>query len=149
MLEILDEDIGTSSQFMGQSQVCRIIEIEHNRALVAVNSQVVSPHPIALRWYPTPGIIPCRALDLNHRCTEVTKQHRAIRASQYPREVGDQQAVKRAKSLVGSLHGFLVVLLWHKGSRLRSMVVSNREEVCSYTIRCVQRHFALLLVPCG
>src|SRR5260370_1401296 len=109
-LEVFDENISTGSQFLGQSQVCGIIEIENNRALVTVDSHVVGRHAIAVWWHPGTSVIPRGAFDLNHRCTEVTKQHGTVRASEYSREVGDQQSVERA----GSPRGFLIVLLRHK-----------------------------------
>ena len=113
-LEIFDEDIGAGSEFVGQMQVRGIVKIEDDRALVAVDGQVVGGHPMAVWWHPAPGVIPGGAFNLDHRCTQITQQHGAVRTGEYSREVGDQQAIERPGSLVGFLPGFLVVLLWHK-----------------------------------
>src|SRR5205823_1345283 len=86
------------------------IEIENDRALVTVDRHVVGRHPMAVWWYPGTSVIPRGAFDLNHRSTEVTKQHGTVRASEYSREVGDQQSVERTDSR----RGFLIVLLRHK-----------------------------------
>src|SRR5205085_4859640 len=113
-LEIFDEDIGAGSEFVGQMQVRGIVKIEDDRALVAVDGQVVGGHPMAVWWHPAPGVIPGGAFNLDHRRTQITQQHGAVRTGEYSREVGDQQAIERPGLLVGFLPGFLVVLLWHK-----------------------------------
>src|SRR5258707_595259 len=81
--EIFDENIGTVSQLAGQLQVCWIIEIENERALVAVDSQIIGCYSLAFWRHPGACVISRRTLDLDHRCAEVTKQHRAIRSGKH------------------------------------------------------------------
>src|SRR5262249_21605790 len=77
-LKILDKDISAGSEFVGQSQICGIIEVENDRALVAIDGQVIGCHAIAIWWHPGTGVIPCRTLDLNYRCSEIPKKHGAV-----------------------------------------------------------------------
>src|ERR671937_1623446 len=67
-LEILDEDICAGRELLGQPQICWIVEIEGDRALVAVDSQVIGCNPIAVRWQPGTGLIPSGAFDFDYRC---------------------------------------------------------------------------------
>src|SRR5205085_5074419 len=84
--------------------------------------------PMAVRWQPGTGLIPGGAFDFDHRCAKVAKQHRAVRTGEHPREVGDQQAIKRAWSVVGSPGVLLVVLLRHRVHASSRVLASGRHE---------------------
>src|SRR5579884_301068 len=77
-LEILDEDIGASCKLLGQAQVVAILEIERDRALIAIDRHVIGCYAIAIGRHPAPCVIPGGALNLNHRRTEIPKQHGAV-----------------------------------------------------------------------
>jgi hypothetical protein len=48
---------------------------------------------MAVWWHPAPGVIPGGVFNLDHRRTQITQQHGAVRTGEYSREVGDQQAL--------------------------------------------------------
>ena len=77
---------------MRDRQIVRVGEVEHDRALVAVDGQVVGADIAAGRRHPVPGVVAGRALDLDHVGAEVGQQHRAVRPGEHAGEVGDHDA---------------------------------------------------------
>ncbi len=72
-------------------------QVEHDRALPAVDAEVVRRDAVALGRRPGAGLVAARrALDLDHLGAQVGEQHRGVGAGQHPGEVGDQQAVERS-----------------------------------------------------
>ena len=82
---------------LGERGVVRVLEVEGDRALVAVDAQVVGRDAVADRRLPGAGVVAARALDLDHLGAEVGQQHRGVGAGQDPGEVGDQQPGQRSR----------------------------------------------------
>jgi len=85
----------TPGQLLGHAPVGRGGEVEGDRALVAVDRQVVGGHALADRRQPGAGVVAARALDLDHVGAQVAEQHRGVGPGQHTGEVGDQDAVQR------------------------------------------------------
>ena len=95
-LEVLDRDVGATQQLACQLDVVRVVEVEHDRLLVAVDREVVRRDAVVLGRAPGPCLVAGRALDLDHGGAHVGQQHRAVRPGQHPRQVGDDQSIERA-----------------------------------------------------
>ena len=59
--EVLDHDVGAVGELAGERGVRRVGEVEHDRALVAVDAQVVGRDPVADRRLPGAGVVAARA----------------------------------------------------------------------------------------
>ena len=102
--EVLHHDVGAARRAPGRaSRSLVVLEVEGDRALVAVDAEVVRRDAVAHRRLPGAGVVTGRRLDLDHLGAEVGQQHRGVGAGQDPREVGDQQPGKRSGRSVG--HG--------------------------------------------
>ena len=94
---VLDQDVGPVGQLPGQGEVAFVLQVEHHRALVPVDRQVVGrPTAIIGRRDEGPGVVPFGRLDLDHVCTEVSQGHRGERPGQNPAEVGYEDSVEDA-----------------------------------------------------
>ena len=79
------------------AEVVGVLEVERDRALVAVDAEVVRRDAVAHRRLPGAGVVAGRRLDLDHLGAEVGEQHRGVGAGQDPGEVGDQQPGQRVR----------------------------------------------------
>ena len=71
-------------------------EVERERALVAVQAEVVGRLAVVPRRSPGARVVaPVGALDLDDVGAEVAEQHRGQRAGEHAREVGDEDPVQR------------------------------------------------------
>ncbi len=94
--EGLDDDVGADAQLARERHVGRVLEVERDRALVAVEAQVVGRALVDERRPPGARVVAAvGALDLDHVGPEVAEAHRAQRAGEHPREVGDEDAIER------------------------------------------------------
>jgi hypothetical protein len=82
-LEVLDGDVGAAQQLVGEGDVVGVMEVEHDRALVAVDRQVVRRDAVVLRRHPRARVVAGRALHLDHRGAEIGEEHRAVRAGEH------------------------------------------------------------------
>ena len=101
-LEVLDRDVRPAQQLLGLRPVLVDTEVEHDRALVAVDRQVVGRDAVLLRRDPRPRVVAGGSFHLDHGGPEVGEQHRAVRPGEDARQVGDEQAVERA-AVAGTL----------------------------------------------
>ena len=99
--EVLQQDVGPAGQLAGQRGVLLVLEVERDRALVAVDAEVVGRDAVPDRRHPGAGVVAARALHLDHLGAEVGQQHRRVRPGEDPGEVGDQQAAQRAARTLG------------------------------------------------
>ena len=100
-LEVLDRDVGPPEELVYERDVVAIAEVEHDRALVAIDRQVVGGDAIAVGWHPRASVVAARSLDLDDRRAEVGQQHRAVGSGQHPREIRHDQPVERTPRVVG------------------------------------------------
>ena len=75
--------------------VVRVGEVQGDRALVAVDAQVVGGDPVAVWWLPGPGVVALGTLDLDHLGAQVGQQHGGVRPGEDAGEIGDQQPGQR------------------------------------------------------
>ena len=95
--ERLDQHVRALGQRARQLAVAGVGEVEHDRALVAIEPEEVRADPVAPRRPPGAGVVArARPLDLDHVGAEVAEQHRRVRAREDAREVGDDQAFQRS-----------------------------------------------------
>ncbi len=96
-LEVLHEYVGPARELARGGEVALIAQVQRDRALVAVDGQVVRGRAVACdRRHPAPGVIARGALNFYYLGTEVGQQHRAVRPGQDTGEVGDEQARQRS-----------------------------------------------------
>ncbi len=94
-LEVVDEDVGAPGELAGELGVVVVLEVERDRALVAVDGEEVGRGPVLrLRWAPGPRLVPGGSLDLDHVRPEVPERHRRQRAGEHAREVGDEDSLE-------------------------------------------------------
>ena len=95
--EGLDQHVGARGQPARQLEVARVAEVERERALVAVEPEVVGRLALAPRRAPRARVVAAvGALDLDHVGAEVAEQHRRERPGEHAREVGHEDAVERS-----------------------------------------------------
>ena len=95
--ERLDQHVGARPQLARQLAVALVAEVERDRALVAVEPQVVGRLAVAPRRPPVARVVArLRPLDLDHVGAEVAQRHRGERPREHAREVGDEEAFERA-----------------------------------------------------
>ena len=82
-----------------ERDVVGVLEVERDRALVAVDAEVVGRDAVAHRRHPGAGVVAGRALDLDHLGAEVGEQHRGVGPGEDPGEVGDQQPAAGRRTL--------------------------------------------------
>ncbi len=82
-----------------QIQVGRPAQIEGDALLVPVDGCVVRAGPVVQERWPVPGVVAAvGSLDLDDRGTHVGEVHRAQRACQHPREIGDNDPIQCSSS---------------------------------------------------
>ena len=96
--EGLDQHVGARAELARQLAVARVAEVERDRALVAVEPEVVGASRRRATAAPRGACRrpPSGPLDLDHVGAEVAQHHRGERAREHAREVGDEEAVERA-----------------------------------------------------
>jgi hypothetical protein len=93
--ERLDHDVGAIAQLAREREIGRVLEVEDDRALVAVEAQVVGRALLDERRPPGARVVAAVGpLDLDDVGPEVAQRHRAQRPGEHAREVGDEDAVK-------------------------------------------------------
>ena len=93
--EGLDQHVGAQGELTRQRAIVLVVEVERERALVAVQAQVVGALALVPRRAPGARVVAAvRALDLDHVGAEVAQQHRGERAGEHAREVGDEDSVQ-------------------------------------------------------
>ena len=97
-LEVLKSDVGSPQQRLRHREIVRILEVEHDRSLIAVDRQVVGGDAVLLRRRPGARVVTRWALHLDDRGTHVGQQHRAVRPRQHAGEVGHEDAIERSSS---------------------------------------------------
>ena len=95
--EGLDQHVGALAERPRQLAVAVVDEVERDRALVAVEAEVVGRVLAVPRRSPGARVVAAAgALDLDHVGPEVAERHRRERAREHAREVGDEQPVERS-----------------------------------------------------
>jgi hypothetical protein len=89
--EVLDHHVGACGELAGDRHVVRVLQVERDGSLVAVDAEEVRRLAVAHRWHPGPGVVAARTLHLDHLGAEVREQHGGVRSGQDAGEVGDQQ----------------------------------------------------------
>ena len=106
--EVLDQDVGVGQQPAQDGRAVRVLEVEAEAALVAVDREEIGggPRPGLDRadpWRtPAAGRIAVRWLDLDDVGTEVAEEHRAVRPGQDRRAV-DRRGARRAGRRAGRI----------------------------------------------
>ena len=93
--QVLDEDVGAARELLAHRDVLGVAQVERDRALPAVDAEVVGRRLVALRRRPGARLVALRRLDLDHLGTQVRQQHRRVGPGQHPREVGHHQPGQR------------------------------------------------------
>ena len=94
--EGLDQHVGPRAELAGQRAVDGVGQVERDRALVAVQAEVVGALAVVPGRAPGARVVAAvRPLDLDHVGAEVAEQHRRQRAGEHAREVGDENPVQR------------------------------------------------------
>jgi hypothetical protein len=84
-LEILDQHVGGSDQLPGERLSTRVLEVERQAALVAVDAEIVGALTVQPGRSPLARIVAADGmLDLDHVGSQICKQHGAVWASQNP-----------------------------------------------------------------
>src|SRR5205814_10220008 len=65
-LEVLDENVGARGELLGRRTVLRVSQVERNRTLIAVHTQVVGGNTLVLGRHPGPGVVATWAFNLDH-----------------------------------------------------------------------------------
>jgi hypothetical protein len=74
------------------------LEVEHDRALVAVGGVVVGRAPLRIRRrQPAPRVVAGRRLDLDHIRPEVAERLPDERAGEHPREIDHEDPIERRR----------------------------------------------------
>jgi len=95
--EGLDDDVGAGAQLPREREIPRVLEVQDERALVAVEAEEVARALLGERRAPGPRVVArARPLDLDDVRAEVAEGHRAQRPGEHAREVSDEQAVQGA-----------------------------------------------------
>jgi hypothetical protein len=94
--EVLDDDVGPRGQLAGERGVAGVAQVERDRALVAVDREVVRRDVAAHRRLPGAGVVAGRALHLDDLGAHVAEQHRRVGAGEDPGEVGHEEPVERS-----------------------------------------------------
>jgi hypothetical protein len=82
--ERLDQHVGPRGEPARELDVAGIAEVERERALVAVESEVVGRLAVAIRRTPVARVVAAvGALDLDHVRAEVAEQHRRERSGEH------------------------------------------------------------------
>ena len=93
--ERLDDDVGAGREALGQREVAGVLEVERDRALVAVQPEVVRRALVVPGRSPLARVVAAvGALDLHDVGAEVAERHRAQRAGEHAGEVRDEDAVQ-------------------------------------------------------
>ena len=151
--EGLDQHVGALAERARELAVAVVREVERDRALVAVEPEVVGRIVAVPRRAPGARVVAAAgALDLDHVGAEVAERHRRERAREHAREVGDEQPVERsggvghrASSLVSEPMRTLVVSDLHLGST-RGADLLRRPELRAPLLEEVARHDRLVIL---
>src|SRR5262249_16191854 len=93
--EVGDHDVGALAEPACELQVAGVLEVEHERALVAVRGVEVRGTARRIdRRLPGPGVVAAGRLDLDHVRAEVAERHADERPREDAGEVGDEQPVE-------------------------------------------------------
>ncbi len=101
--EVLDEDVAAGQQAAQHLGTVGLVQVERDRALVAVDREVVGRGPRVVGgvadpgWAPATGRIALGRLDLDDVGAEIAEEHRAVRAGEDRRRVDDPQAGERTR----------------------------------------------------
>ena len=94
--EGLEQHVGALGQPARQLAVALVAEVERDRALVAVQAEVVRRLAVAPRRTPGARVVAAVGpLDLDHVGAEVAEQHGGERPGEHAREVRDEESVER------------------------------------------------------
>ena len=124
-LEVLDEHVGAPRELVRRGQVAGIAQVERDRALVAVDAEVIGRDAVPDRRLPGAGVVAARALDLDHFRAHVGQQHRRVRPGQDPGEVRHQQPGQRPFRLV---HRHRMIGPFVRLSVIRTIVHGRRTD---------------------
>ena len=97
-LEVRDDDVGARAQLARQLEVGGVLEVEHDRALVAIGGVVVRRAPLRVRRrQPAPRVVACGRLDLDHVRPQIAERLPDERPGEHPREVDHEDPVERRR----------------------------------------------------
>ena len=97
-LEVRDDDVRALAQLPRQLEVGRVLEVEHDRALVAVGGVVVRRAPLRVRRrQPAPRVVAGRRLDLDHVRAEIAERLADERPREDAGEVDHEDPVERRR----------------------------------------------------
>jgi hypothetical protein len=93
---VLDEDVGLEHERARRVAGRRVLEVERDRALAAIDRREVLGVAVRDRW-PLPHRVALGRLDLDDLGAEVGEQHAAERPGRHLAELDDAHALERAK----------------------------------------------------
>ena len=97
--EVLQQDVGATCELLRELEVLVVLEVERDRALVAINGKVIGRFAVDEGRPPGAGVVAlARQLDLDHVGAHVAQHHRAIGAGHDAREIDDANAAQGQRS---------------------------------------------------
>jgi len=93
--KVLDDHIALDDQLLEQATPLRVLEVDGDAFLVAIDAEEVRALAFEERRTPRARVVALpRLLDLDHACAHIGQQHRAIGTGEDAREVEDCDAVE-------------------------------------------------------
>ncbi len=93
--EVLDQHIGERDEAIERRASVRLLEVEGDALLVAIDAQEIRALAIEEGRPPRACVVAAdRVLDLDHAGSHVGGEHRAVRAGEHPRQIHDRETRK-------------------------------------------------------